>query len=186
MSNASRSIAAQKREENIVEYVLYVWQMEDLLRGAGFESEKLRDFLAPGMESNALELEMRWLAELGNRMRQQDVMQKGHIREVEEALAELVYLHRTLLGVIKDEAYARQYKLCEPGILDLMERSMGSARNEVEACLTGVYGLLMLRLQKQSVSEATQQTLQSISKLLAMLASHYRQMRYGESQASLN
>ena len=111
MSNPPlQAIAAQKRAENIVEYVLYVWQMEDLLRGASFNPDALRGFLAAGMERDQVEMEMRWLAELGGRMKRQDVMEKGHVREVEEVLAELVYLHRTLLGVIKDEGYTQTYK----------------------------------------------------------------------------
>ena len=187
MSNPPpQAIAAQKRADNIVEYVLYVWQMEDLLRGAGFNPEALRGFLAAGMEPEQLALEMRWLAELGQRMKRQNVAEKGHVREVEEVLAELVYLHRTLLGVIKDESYIRLYKHCEPAILDLMERSMGASRNEVEACLTGVYGLLMLRLKKQSITDATASTLKDIAGLMGRLALHYKTMRPGADQASLN
>ena len=187
MSNSPlQAIAAQKRAENIVEYVLYVWQMEDLLRGASFNPDALRGFLTAGIEPDQVEMEMRWLAELGGRMKRQNVMEKGHVREVEEVLAELVYLHRTLLGVIKDEGYTKSYKQCEPAILDLMERSMGAARNEVEACLTGVYGLLMLRLKKQSITEATSKTLQQIAGLMGQLALHYKSMRQGADQASLN
>ena len=63
---------------------------------------------------------------------------------------------------------------------------MGAARNEVEACLTGVYGLLMLRLKKQSITEATSKTLQAIAGLMGQLALHYKSMRQGADQASLN
>lgn len=182
-----QSIAARKRDENIVEYLLYVWQMEDLLRGTGFDHQKLSEFLGSGMsDPQILAVELKWLEELAGRMKEQGVEAKGHVREVEEVLAELVYLHRTLLGVIKDATYTAKYGACEPAILDLMQRSNGSARNEVEACLTGIYGLLMLRLRNQDVSEDTEKTLKDIAGLLALLAASYKSMRGGESKATLN
>lgn len=188
MSDTPRqSIAAQKRAENIVEYVLYVWQMEDLLRGVNFDHQKLSEFMGGGMaDPEVLAVELAWLEDLTQRMKKEGVESKGHVREVEEVLAELVYLHKTLLGVIKDTTYSTHYSKCEPAILDLMQRSNGTARNEVEASLTGIYGLLMLRLKNQSVSEDTEKTLKDIAGLLGQMAAHYRNMRGGEEKAGLN
>ena len=38
--------AALKKESHIVEYVLYVWQMEDVVRAAQFDVGALRSMIA--------------------------------------------------------------------------------------------------------------------------------------------
>ena len=35
-------IASQKRKENIAEYLLYMWQIEDLIRANGLDIERIR------------------------------------------------------------------------------------------------------------------------------------------------
>ena len=45
------STASEKRETHIVEYLLFVWQMEDLARAAGFDAGVIRSL---SMESMAL------------------------------------------------------------------------------------------------------------------------------------
>ena len=36
-------IAQQKRKENIVEYILYMWNVEDLIRANGLDMKKIDD-----------------------------------------------------------------------------------------------------------------------------------------------
>ena len=35
-------VANQKRKENIAEYLLYMWQVEDLIRASNFDMETIR------------------------------------------------------------------------------------------------------------------------------------------------
>ena len=35
-------IASQKRKENIAEYLLYMWQIEDLIRANGLDLDKIK------------------------------------------------------------------------------------------------------------------------------------------------
>ena len=38
-------VAQQKRKENMVEYLLYMWQVEDLIRANGLDIDKIRETL---------------------------------------------------------------------------------------------------------------------------------------------
>lgn len=38
-------VAQQKRKENMVEYLLYMWQVEDLIRANGLDIGKIRETL---------------------------------------------------------------------------------------------------------------------------------------------
>ena len=42
-------IAQAKKEENVIEYILYMFQLQDLIRGFRFEEESIRSNLAVPM-----------------------------------------------------------------------------------------------------------------------------------------
>ena len=181
------SLAAKKLKENVSEYIIFLWQMEDLLRAVQFDSNALDDFIASYTPSeDAFDSEKRWFSELSLTMRRDGVEQRGHISEVHEIIFELNYLHNTLLNIVKDKSYAEAYRNAQPNIKEYLSRTDGKSTNDVEVCLTALYGLLVLRLRKEPVSEATSQAMQSFSQLMAKLSMHYRMMKQGEFNFSLN
>jgi hypothetical protein len=52
--------------------------------------------------------------------------------------------------------------------------------------MTALYGLLVLRLKKEPVSDETVSAIQTFSQLLARLSDHYKKMKTGELNFSLN
>ena len=38
-------VAEEKKKENIAEYILFIWQMQDLVRAANFKKESFKEFL---------------------------------------------------------------------------------------------------------------------------------------------
>ena len=97
-------LAAQKKKENIAEYILFVWQMEDLVRAMYFDIEAIAEFVrsfTPNHEH--YESELKWFKELIRQMKSERVEHRGHISEVHELIFELNYLHNTLLHVTKDK-----------------------------------------------------------------------------------
>jgi hypothetical protein len=99
---------------------------------------------------------------------------------------ELNYLHNTLIGVVKDKAYLDAYKLAQPNIKDYISRSDGKIANDIEVCLTALYGLLVLRLKKEPISDETKEAIGTFSNLLARLSHHYKLMKKGEMNFALN
>ena len=97
------SLAAKKLKENVSEYIIFLWQMEDLLRAVHFDANALDDFISSYTPSeDAFDTEKQWFAELMSTMRRDGVEQRGHISEIHEIIFELNYLHNTLLNVVKD------------------------------------------------------------------------------------
>ncbi|MFM7731310.1 MAG: DUF4924 family protein [Flavobacteriales bacterium] len=181
------TLAAQKLKQNISEYVLFVWQMEDLLRAVYFDTHALSDFVRTYAPNEAAyEEEMKWFHKLHLDMKREGVEHRGHVSEVHELLFELAYLHNTLLNLSKDEAYTKAYMAAQPNIIEYKSRTDGSVVNDVEVCLTALYGLLVLRLKKEPISADTEQAMKSFSQLLAMLSHHYKLMKQGSYHFSLN
>ncbi len=180
------TIATQKKEENIVEYIIYLWQMEDLVRAAKFDLAAIRAFLDSSGEEIDMDGELTWFGNLIQQMKSQKVQQKGHISEVGELLIELSYLHQTLIGITKDKLYIAAFDAAEPNLNAFLERAGNTGMHPVEASITALYGLLTLRLQRKEISPDTLGAMKSFQHLMALLANHYRKMKLGTMDISLN
>jgi hypothetical protein len=181
------NLAEQKLRQNIAEYIIYLWQMEDLVRALYFDLDTLDNFIrtfTPDEKSFAEE--KKWFEELMYTMKREGVEQKGHISEVHEVIFELNYLHNTLTNVMRDKTYLELYRNAQPNIAEYLTHSDGKSTHDVEVCLTALYGMLLLRLRKETISEQTQEAMQSFASLMARLAHHYKLMKQGETNFSLN
>ncbi|HEY8404945.1 MAG TPA: DUF4924 family protein [Flavobacteriales bacterium] len=181
------SLAVQKFQQSVAEYILFLWQMEDLVRAVYFDTEALRDFIRSYTpDDSAFNAEKEWFDRLVATMRREGVEQKGHVTEVHELIFELNYLHNTLLNILKEKEYIELYRIAQPNMEEYKNKADGKITNDVEICLTALYGLLMLRLKKEPVSNETAEAMKTFSDLLARLSYHYKMMKQGEVNYSLN
>jgi Domain of unknown function (DUF4924) len=181
------SIAYKKKKENIAEYLLYMWQMEDLIRACNFGIDMIDDSVLSQIENEAeRESSKKWFLVLINQMKSSNLLKVGHVEEVNEVLIELYYLHTTLINVIKDPEYIKLYTNALSNLQQYQNVSKSLTVNEVEICLTAIYGILILRLKKTDISEATKSATDTFSKMLAYLSASYIRMKNGELNFQLN
>lgn len=181
------TIAAQKKEENIVEYVLYLWQMHDLVRAADFDLSAIRAFLSSDSKfDNDLDVELEWFAGLIKSMKSHKLEKKGHIPEIDNILVELSYLHHTLIEILKDADYLKAWERAQPNLADFLKKSGNQNMPPIEAAMTAMYGMLVLRLQKKEMAPETKTAIDTFRKMLVLLAKQYRDMRSGSKHFSLN
>jgi hypothetical protein len=180
------TIAEQKKQTNIVEYVLFMWQMEDMARAAKFEPSIYGGFIGESMVPKRRADEVIWFQDLCQSMKDQDCEIKGHIKEVVDTLAELQQLHVNLLNSIKDKKYQDVFVAVTPSMEEFQRHMDRSDVGDVESLLTGLYGLLVLKLKGQEISDPTQKAMDLFSRVLGLLAAHHRVMKEGESNVNLN
>ncbi len=181
------SIAEQKKAQNIAEYVLYVWQMEDLLRAAAFDLDVIGRFVESFVTNpEQQEVELVWFHDLAKSMKRQGLEKRGHILDVREILTEMVFLHQTLIGILEDASYLAVFKEAKPVIAEYVQKAGVALNNDVEACLTALYGLMVLRLRKAEVTPETEEAMELFGKLMGRLAGEYRKMKSGEMKVNLN
>jgi hypothetical protein len=169
-------IALQKKENNIAEYILYMWQLEDIIRANNFDYLALHKLLVEPLsvdENNKIKIED-WYRKLIDKIKAQKLDKKGHLSELTELISELQYLHKSLLNVLNDKEYEKLYLSAKLNIDALRSKSGSTGQSEISVCLNGLYGLLMLRLKKQQISDETTAAMQSISRLIAYLAAKYK------------
>jgi len=168
--------ADEKLRAHVVEYILYMWQMEDLARAISFDLSTLRGHLQAAYGGDRLEVELKWFADLILKMRAEGLEKTGHLVELDEVMMELVVLHRTLLDVTGDEDYKRVYEAATPHLQE-MEKRGEPGKSEVEGVLTALYGWLLLRLKGVEVGADTEASLVAIRDMANALAGGYEKMK---------
>ncbi|WP_075558956.1 MULTISPECIES: DUF4924 family protein [Parabacteroides] len=175
-------IAKQKRKENIAEYLLYMWQVEDLIRANHFDIDSIRRTVISQYDQpdEVKEEIAAWYEELIEMMRSEGVMEKGHIQLNKNVIITLTDLHLRLLKSTKEMIYGAAYYKTLPYIVQLRAKSGGEELPELETCFNAIYGFLLLRMQGKPVSPETQEAIKQISSFLALLAEKYREDMNGE------
>jgi len=180
-------IAAQKKKENIAEYILYMWQLEDMLRACNFDIELLSAQLIEPLdidETQKAQVKV-WYAGLAKQMKQAKIEQKGHMYELVEITSELFFLHTTVITTLKNKDYEEAYTKAQP-LLQELSKKQKTMQNEVEIALTFLYGIWMLRVKGKEISEDTKQAVPAISKWLAFLSKLYADMKAGKLDFTKN
>ncbi|HRH37022.1 MAG TPA: DUF4924 family protein [Flavobacteriales bacterium] len=169
----------ERKIENVAGYIISMWHIEDLMRAADMDLEKVEERLIAPMEAGEEDrAKMRaWYSEVIQRMRDEGITRVGHLAEVEEAINELEFLHRSFIDVLDDPEYDALFAKAEPGIRTLQQHAGGDPAGVVETCFTAVYGVMVLRAQDKVVSKETLEAEGHIRKLLERLSVHYKQMR---------
>ena len=162
--------AAKLRKDNIAEYLLYMWQIEDMLRAFQFKVDVLCQQILGGMPEEERKQEEQWLTELSDMMHQEGVTEQGHLQINQNVMQEITELHNALLASPKFPYYSAAYYNALPFIVELRAKAGTQAAPEIETCFMALYGELMLKLKRKAVSEGTQEALQTITRFIAMLA----------------
>ena len=171
-------IAQQKRQENIAEYLLYLWQVEDLLRACDLDIDKVEKAVISRYdvdEKTRLEIKD-WYESLIKMMELENVRERGHIRVCHNVLIRLSDLHQQLLadqGRFPD--YHADYYRTLPHIVQLRATLPEQDRpSELETCFNALYGVMMLHLQGKDISQDTAAAISQISHFIGMLAAYYK------------
>lgn len=175
-------IAKQKKKENIAEYILYMWQVEDLIRAYNLNMDQINKNIVERFNQPApVKKEISdWYAGLVDLMQEEGKKESGHLQFIQNTINELNDLHLWLLKSPDHLDYIDIYNKAKAGIIELMNKSKGSVENEVEACFNGLYGILMLRLQQKTINIETATAMTSVSQLIALLSKKYKLIEEGK------
>lgn len=181
------SIAEEKKEVNIIEYILYIWKMEQLARAIDFDIDALSSFLAGSIKENTkLQEEIKWNTTFFKTMINQRLQEKGHVAEIQEILVELHYLHNTLINIIKDQDYILKFEEVNPLIKEFNEMTDNNESSDVQAMIKALNAFLSLKISGKTISTETKKAITQFSEILGVLASRYKLMKKGELNLNLN
>ena len=168
-------VSQQLRKQSIAEYVLYMWQVEDIIRAYGCNLAKLRREYLSRFAYSAEDMEelTDWYANLIRMLTQEGCREQGHLQINKIVVDDLNDLHVRLIDSPKFPFYRAEYYKVLPFIVELRRKGGNNNMSEVETCLNALYGVMMLRLQKRDISPDTQHAVSEITTLIGMLSDYY-------------
>ncbi len=177
-------IAREKRNTNIAEYILYMWQVEDLIRAYQFNIDLIdTNLIAQYAQPERVKNDVRdWYANLLLMMYQEGIREKGHLSFLKTLVNEVTDLHLRLINKEGETGYRELFVDASPNLEAFREKTGDQASGDIETCLNALYGLLLLRLKKQPVSRETELAMATFSKLLASLSQKFLELEKGERE----
>ena len=168
-------IAEQKRKENIAEYLLYMYQVEDMIRANELELESIERTLISKFDvPYQVKRDMReWYKSLIAMMRDEQKEEAGHLNILENLSEQLHEMHHQILDQGIDTSYKDTFERARDNIEALRMRSGHGKENDIQVALNGLYGLLILKLKKTPITDETMKAFDSIKELVAELSSRY-------------
>lgn len=175
-------IARQKKNENIAEYLLYMWQVEDIIRVHKFDIDSINQNIIDKFDQpDDIKNEIKdWYEGLIEMMKLEGITQNGHLQINKNVIIDLTDLHQRLLKSPKEPEYIASYYKTLPFIVELRSKSEDKNIPELETCFAALYGFLLLRLQQKEISGETQAAISQISSFLRMLSNRYHLDKEGK------
>ena len=169
-------IASQKRKENIAEYLLYMWQIEDMIRANDLDIEKIERNVIDRFNLTAQQRKemVDWYESLIDMMRREGIETSGHLQMNRNILGQLVALHQALLKDPRFPEYSAEFYRTLPFIVELRSKAGDEKPGEIETCFNALYGMLMLRLKGQEITPDTLNAIKQISHFIAVLAHDFK------------
>ena len=181
-------IAQKKRKENIAEYLIYMFQVENLIRSVKFNIQELEPTVINTMSTDDNERQeiVSWYTAIAKELQKRKFEEKGHVEEVTDVINELYYLHTMLITIMKDEKYLDIIAESTSLLEDFRKHSDTPKANDIEMCLNGTYAHLMFRVSGKELNKETSEAFTVFAKQLAYLAAMYIKMQSGDITAPFN
>ena len=144
----------KSKKDNIAEYVLYLWQMEDYLRAFPQHADATQE-----------------LRDLNEMMHREGIVEGGHLALANNALGELEDLHAQILN--EDAMYRAAIIRLQPSLNLLKAKTDRPTMSDIEACLLLLYQIMMLRLQKKEITPETASVQTQATQVLTFLSKTY-------------
>lgn len=173
--------AQQKRKENIVEYILYLYQVEDLIRAFKLKMPDIEEHLVTQYqveEKTRIQI-TKWYKNLVLMMEKESIREKGHFQFLSNHINELNELHLKLMETEIKSDYCATFKSVSGLITELRQKG-NNENNDLQISLDAVYGYLLLRMQKKEITVETEDALKRIYLWLGILAKLYKEFENGE------
>lgn len=176
-------IAQKKRKENIAEYILYLWQLEDLLRALQFSPEAIYSQLVAksALDDVSRQQVFFWYMDIVNLLRKEGKEESGHLEHTLHLIADLNDLHMRLLSLPVGEKYRKVFAALAPEMPALRVKLGKADVSDIELCFRALYAVVLYRIKgDKSHEEGIRNVIDLISPVIAELASVYRQVERGE------
>jgi flagellin-specific chaperone FliS len=174
----SMLIAQEKFKTNIVEYILYMFHIEDVIRAHKFDLTELdKNIIAQyKLPADKLSEVSVWYQGLIKQMDKDGILESGHLSSLNELISKLNDLHIQLINTLDEERYIELYHWASEYIKELKQKMSNPGMTEVEVCLNGLYTFMLMKMKGLHITEETSQAMATFSQMLRYLSKKYREL----------
>jgi hypothetical protein len=174
-------IAKQKRDENIAEYILYIWQLEDLLRALRFDPKSVFETLvAPRDATDEWKLSaLEWYMEIADLLTREGKAEGGHLDHTLHLIGEMNDLHLMLLEQPVGRAYRDVFARLSPSLPSLRATLGRNDISDVELSFRTLYAAMLYKM-KGIHAEVSGDVVLLVSPVIALLSDLYHKVERGE------
>ena len=176
-------IAQKKRKENIAEYILYLWQLEDLLRALQFSPEAIySQLVAPReVDEEQKHIYLLWYMDIVNLLRKEGKEETGHLEHTLHLIADMHNLHLQLMHHPIGEHYRKTFAALMPQLPRLRQMVQKEEISDTEIAFRALYATMLYRIKGgDKGGEAIKDTIELISPVVGELAAMYGKVERGE------
>lgn len=177
-------IARKLRSENIAEYILYLWQLEDLLRACEFNGDNIYTSLVASQGNLTPEQQLdlfTWYMDMVSLMREEDKGAHGHLSHSLHLISDLNDLHLRLLKYPIGKAYRDMFAPLAVQLPSIHEAIGEKELSDIEVCFRALYSVMLLRLKGvENKTSYISDVLELISPVIAYLSMMYLRVERGE------
>lgn len=176
-------IAKAKRRENIAEYILYLWQLEDLLRALEFSPEKIYHHLVEPhheMDAAAQQYLLNWYMDMINILVTEGKQSHGHMEHTLHLLADLNDLHSHLLKAPVGKEYVALFAPLSAELAKLRSKITAENVNDIELCFMALYSVILCRMKGDTNKQYITDVMDLISPVIAKLSQIHIAAERGE------
>ena len=175
-------IAIAKRKENIAEYILYLWQLEDLLRALQFSPEAIySQLVAPRqIDENVKHEYLIWYMDIANLLRKEGKEESGHLEHTLHLIGDMHNLHMQLMQHPVGEHYRKTFSALAPQLPALRTLVKKEDACDTELCFRALYAVMLYRIKGQGENRAIADVVELVSPVVAELARVFRAAERGE------
>jgi len=167
--------AQQKRKENIVEYILYIYQIEDFIRALQFNISNIEMQLVSQYQvddKTRIEI-LDWYKNLVVMMEKEGIREKGHLQFLVNQINDLNEFHLKLMETEINKEYVHVFQSISGLITELNQKNK-SVKNDLQISIDAIYGFLLLKMQQKEVTNETIEALKRLSTWLGLLSKLYK------------
>ena len=163
-------IAQKLRSQSVSAYLIYMYQVEDLIRAYGLDADRIAAEYLPrfGYDEEQMKQAKEWYESLARMMKEEGKVETGHVQVVQNTLELLEDYHQELLADTDEQDYRAAYYKALPHIVALRTQGNNKDKKEMENCIDALYGATLLKMQGKELSAGTQAALKPISELLRL------------------
>jgi hypothetical protein len=169
-------ISEQLRRTNIAEYIIYMWQTEDMVRSFNFDINLIQKHIIDQYDTD---LQMKqniknWYEGIIKMSELENIKSSGHLQVITNIVNDLNELHLWLLSQPEEIVYRFKFHAAVPHINELSIKMQGTKKNDIDICLHGLYGVMLLKMKHVDISQGTMTEIETFRELISLLAAKYK------------